>query len=200
MIWLLLALAQAGDRCTYTYTVWDTRQNASVPAEPVDKPKSELAEHERGLLGCTPCSQDQRERTLSNGLTFQACHVIADEVHEALEAALERGLPIESVSGYRPVMSKGPIDAEGRRTQLSRHAFGVAIDVNRDQNGLYGDCPRFGPHCSLLQGGPWRPESDPRSLSEGHPVVTALEAAGLKWGGRIEGQQKDFMHFSPDGT
>ena len=197
-LWLGLALAQ--DRCTYSYTVWDTRQIASIPASPVDKPRSALTDAERGPMGCTPCSEDQRERSLSNGLTFQVCRTIADSVTAALEEALAAGVPIESVSGYRPIMSKGELDDQGRRTQLSRHAFGVALDINRDQNGLYGNCAHFGPDCTLLQGGPWRPGADPRSLSEGHPVVAALEAAGLRWGGRIEGSQKDFMHFSPDGT
>jgi len=39
----------------------------------------------------------------------------------------------------------------------------------------------------------------PTGLGETSPAVIDLGKAGFLWGGRIEGRQKDFMHFSPTG-
>lgn len=196
----LLASAAAQDACTYQLSVWDTGTRKSISTPRVDKPKSALEPHERGPMGCTPCEQDQTEITLSNGVSFQACVAIASSARTALEEALLRGAVIETVSGYRPVVSRGPVDQDGRRTVLSNHAFGAAIDINAEHNGLYANCVAFGPECTLLRGGPWKPAEDPLSLREDSPVTQALRDAGLAWGGQLEGQQKDFMHFSADGS
>lgn len=192
--------AEPSERCTYRPLVWSTAEGRSLPAAPVDEPRSALEPGEMGPLGCTPCAEDQREVTLSNGLAFALCHRIAEPVRRALEGALREGAILESVQGYRPIRSRGPIDGEGRRTVLSHHAYGVALDVNRAHNGLYGDCVAWGPSCRLLQGGRWRPGEDALSLHPDHPVVRALRDVGLQWGGAIAGRQKDYMHFSPDGT
>ena len=145
---LLLGLALGQDRCTYRYTVWDTNRNTSVEAPPVDKPYDQLTANERGPMGCTPCTEDQRTVALANGLELTACHALIERAAKALDRAIEAGAEVVSVSGYRPVMSKGPVDREGRRTELSRHAFGLAIDVNREHNGLYGNCPSWGRGCT----------------------------------------------------
>ena len=85
LLLILAALSNAGDRCTYTFSVWDTRAGRTVEAAPVDKPRSELGPHEQGPLGCTPCTEDQRSITLSNGLSLEVCHAVADRVRTALE-------------------------------------------------------------------------------------------------------------------
>lgn len=95
-------------------------------------------------------------------------------------------------------MTKGDVDALGHRTRFSNHSFGIAIDINEQQNGLYDRCIRFGPACRLRRGGVWNPDQA-GSLTRDSPVVKALGQIGLKWGGAIEGRQKDFMHFSPSG-
>jgi D-alanyl-D-alanine carboxypeptidase-like protein len=95
-------------------------------------------------------------------------------------------------------VSRGPADKDGNRTQLSNHSYGVAIDVNEMQNGLYDHCVVWGAGCRLIKGGPYRPREAGSIVAES-PLVAALEAVGLKWGGRIAGRQKDFMHFSPTG-
>jgi len=201
-IWFLLAVALAAepsDRCTYHHSVWSTEEGRALPAPPTDKPRSALEPHEVGPLGCTPCEQDQREVALSNGLTLTLCRRIAEPVRRALEGALREGAQLETVQGYRPVLSRGPIDEAGRRTAFSRHGYGIALDVNREHNGLYDDCVAWSPSCRLLQGGRWQPDEDPLSLHTEHPMVQALREVGMQWGGSIAGKQKDFMHFSPDG-
>ena len=95
-------------------------------------------------------------------------------------------------------MTKGNIDSLGNRTQFSNHSFGVAIDINEEQNGLYDHCVSFGPACRLRRGGIWKPDQV-GSLTPDSPIVEGLKGMGLKWGGQIEGDQKDFMHFSPSG-
>jgi len=85
-----------------------------------------------------------------------------------------------------------------RRTQYSYHSFGVAIDINAEQNGLYGNCVTFSDACQLRRGGPWRP-GRPGTITLGDPIYDGLTDIGLRWGGEIAGRQKDFMHFSLTG-
>jgi hypothetical protein len=191
--------AEPSDRCTYQHSVWSTVEDRALSAPPTDKPRTALESGEIGPLGCTPCEQDQREVALSNGLTVTLCHRVAEPVRRALERALQEGVRLETLQGYRPVLSRGPLDSAGRRTAFSRHGFGLALDVNREHNGLYDDCVVWSPSCRLLQGGHWQSGEDPLSLHADHAVVRALREIGLRWGGEIDGKQKDFMHFSPDG-
>ena len=164
----------------------------------VRKPRSELTREEQGPLGCTPCREDQTELALSNGLRFSACVHVAAKVKAALDRAIAHGQEILTVVGYRPQMSRGPVDAQGNRTELSNHSFGVAVDVNEEQNGLYDACLTWSPACRLRKGGPYRPGSR-GSIAPDGPLVAEMQAIGFEWGGRIAGRQKDFMHFSPTG-
>ncbi len=185
-------------QCHYTYSVWNVKAKASKAHHAVAKPYAQLAAKEKGPLGCTPCEEDQADVQLSNGLQFRACRLVSDRIHDALEAALSRGQKIVSVVGYRAQMSKGPADQSGNRTELSNHAFGVAVDVNEGYNGLYNDCVAWSPQCVLGKGGPYQPGSE-LSLTEGSPLVQEMKKVGYDWGGKIAGRQKDFMHFSPSG-
>ncbi len=83
--------------------------------------------------------------------------------------------------------------------EFSNHSYGIAIDINTDHNGLYGNCVEFGPQCQLIRGSLWRPGVDPYSLQLNGLVVKKLKEIGFKWGGEIKGKQKDFMHFSLSG-
>lgn len=186
-------------QCSYTYTVWNVKARKSLIRRKVSKAYSELTPAEKGPLGCTPCVEDQVEVALSNGLKFQVCKKAAEPVKKALEAALSKGQKIVSVVGYRAQMSKGDVDKDGNRTVLSNHAFGTAVDLNEEHNGLYENCIAWGPKCRLRKGGRYRPGTDPLSLTEESPAMAEMKAAGFEWGGKIEGRQKDFMHFSPTG-
>lgn len=193
-----LAVEPSDARCTYEATVWNTRLRRTVRTKKVEKPRSALTAAETGPFGCTPCREDQREVRLSNGLSFSACARVADRFKAALEGALAEGARLETVVGYRAQFSKGEPNAEGERTELSNHAFGVALDVNEGSNGLYDRCLKWSPDCRLIKAGPWR-ESDPLSHTPDHAVVRRLKSEGFSWGGEIAGRQKDFMHFSPTG-
>ena len=157
---------------------------------------SELTPEEIDEWGCTPCIEDQVSVTLSNGVSFQMCSRLAEPVRQALETVLERGLPIETVVGYRPSMSKGPVDERQNRTQLSHHAFGSALDINEAHNGLYTNCIRWSPSCRLIRGGHrqagtafphQRPPRRPRN--DGHWFCGEAKSKA----------SKDMMHFSKSG-
>ncbi|MCX5796667.1 MAG: M15 family metallopeptidase [Elusimicrobia bacterium] len=198
---LLLAVcarAEEPAQCHYAYSVWNVKAKASKAHRTVAKPYAQLTAKEKGPLGCTPCEEDQVAVKLPNGLELRACRLVADKIHDALEAALSRGQKIVSVVGYRAQMSKGPADKSGNRTELSNHAFGVAVDLNEDYNGLYNSCFSWSPKCVLGKGGKYRPGSE-LSLTEQSPAVQEMKKIGYDWGGKIEGRQKDFMHFSPTG-
>jgi len=185
-------------QCHYIYTVWNVKAKRSLARRSVAKPYSQLTEDEKGPFGCTPCEEDQTEVMLSDGLRFKACREVAAQVREALENSLSEGQRIVSIVGYRPQMSKGPVDKHGDRTQLSNHSFGAAVDLNEEYNGLYNNCTAWGRICVLAKGGPYRPEHE-LSLKESSPAVKHMKKAGFEWGGKIKGRQKDFMHFSPTG-
>ena len=199
LLWTACAAAEEPAQCRYTYSIWNVKAKASKAHRIVAKPYAQLTAKEKGPLGCTPCEEDQVPVQLSNGLRLRACRLVSDQIHGALEAALARGQKIVSVVGYRAQMSKGAADKNGDRTELSNHAFGVAVDVNEDSNGLYNECILWSPKCVLGKGGKYEPGSE-LSLTEKSPVVGEMKKIGYDWGGKIAGRQKDFMHFSPSGT
>ena len=67
------------------------------------------------------------------------------------------------------------------------HPFGVAIDINPDQNpmpGSYGSMANY------------KPGVDARSMDNNHPIVKIIrDKYGWAWGGDFSGT-KDYMHFS----
>lgn len=73
--------------------------------------------------------------------------------------------------------------------KLSNHAYGLAIDLNPQQNPV------------IIEGHVTEPangEYDPTQLGtlyEGHPIVEFLKARGWEWGGDWE-QKKDYQHFA----
>lgn len=192
--------AQADDSsCTYTTYKWNTHLRRAVDHRVVQHPHAEMQAAEiDAATGCTVCEEDQVEIRLPGIDAFRVCRTLAPEIRKALLAVMNEGPAISSVVGYRVGMTKGAADADGNRTQFSNHSFGVAIDINERQNGLYDHCATFGQACRLIRGGTWSPDRA-GSLTVDSPVVRALKGIGLRWGGEIEGNQKDFMHFSPSG-
>lgn len=182
--------------CHYNFTVWNTRTRSSEGPYLVKKWKKDLSETEKGPYGCTICEEDQVEMSLPNGIKFTACKKVA---HIFADILSSKDFPVVTILGYRPSKSRGPVDSQGKRTIFSSHAFGVSADINEDYNGLYSNCIQWGPECVLIKGGPYLPGLEARSLTDKASIVTRFEGAGFFWGGLIAGQQKDFMHFSPDG-
>lgn len=197
-------LALAAERltpwtCTYDVQTWNVALQRSVNSQRVVHPYPALSTEEIDpVTGCTVCSEDQEIIDIPPLAPFAVCYKLAAQVHHVLTALVRQGQPLFRVDGYRVIRSRGPLDGTGNRTVFSHHAYGAALDINAEQNGLYDQCPRFGPGCRLLRGGAWRPGT-PGTLEKDGMIVKALLETGFHWGGEIEGNYKDFMHFSVTG-
>lgn len=198
LILTFFASAEASSLCRYSFTRWNAQSRSAEGPFKVQKLKSELTKTEMGIEGCSVCEEDQEEVTLSNGVRFKACKKMAMKFRTALERTISSGKKIVSVTGYRPSISKGALNSSGHRTEFSRHAFGVAVDVNEEFNGLYDQCIKWGPSCRLIKGGKYS-VTHPLSIAPDSVFVRHFRDEGFLWGGEIGGYQKDFMHFSPDG-
>lgn len=189
------ATAQGSETCTYTDWAWHSAEGRAVDYQSVRTDRAALTPSQRHPdLPCSICSEDQVEINLSSGDSVKVCHILAPAINAALEEALDAGFPLHTITGYRVGRTRGPLNARGLRTEYSNHSFGLAIDVNAESNGLYDRCVDWGPDCRLRRRGSWQP-NDPRSVTPDSPAYRALTDAGLKWGGELEGRQKDFMHF-----
>jgi len=87
-----------------------------------------------------------------------------------------------SMFNYRTYVSK----SDGLR-KISRHAFGVAIDINPFWNPDMQDGVAY-------PGGAVYDPSHPGTLFAGSPVVLFLKSRGWIWGGDWESHQ-DYQHF-----
>ena len=192
-------VAMASGICTYETWDWDTVQRQAVNHRRVTKAKSALTSEERGPYeGCTVCLEDQALIRIGRLPPIQVCKTLKDRMARAIEKAVSEGFPIETVIGYRVGKSRGPVNAAGLRTQFSNHSYGTAIDFNAEKNGLYDNCLSFGGGCRLIRGGEYR-VGEPGVIDRRSSLYKAMLKEGFKWGGEINGKQKDFMHFSLDG-
>jgi len=198
LFFLLPLFVLASEHCEYSYTVWNTQMRKAEGPFKVNKPYSSLGPQEKGPFGCTPCEQDQQEIVLKSGLKVKICRHLASAMEKNLNEILKSGFRITSLTGYRTSISKGSPDSAGRRTKFSHHAFGAAIDINEEFNGLYDHCLTWGPGCRLIKGGRYIP-GGPGSISPQSSVISIMNSSKFQWGGSISGLQKDFMHFSSDG-
>ena len=195
----LPARAGGSEMCTYTDWTWSSTERRPVDIREVEKPYDALREDERdSVTGCSLCREDQVEIVLDGVKPFHICRKVAGDIRAALNQAKADGFQFETITGYRVGRSKGVLDANGRRTQYSNHSFGLAIDINAEKNGLYDRCAEFSDDCRLLRGGAWQP-GEPGGITSDTPLYQAMIAMGWQWGGILEGNQKDFMHFSPRG-
>ena len=80
-------------------------------------------------------------------------------------------------------------------TTWSRHAFGMAIDLNPVENPYV-----FGSRVSPRNGRPYADRSDLRAgmIERGDAVWRAFRSIGWEWGGSWR-SAKDYQHFSSDG-
>jgi hypothetical protein len=192
-------LANPSQSCHYSTYKWNVNLRKAVEAKRVDKLKSELSADEIDpVSGCSLCEEDQTTIQIKNLREFKVCKKYADVIKQTLTQLMEQGQPVRDVVGYRVGMTRGDVDAQGNRTQFSNHSFGIAIDINTDQNGLYDNCMQWNSKCRLIKGGPWNP-ANPESWTKDSLTVKLFKQQGFLWGGEIKGQQKDFMHFSPTG-
>lgn len=185
-------------QCTYTTYQWNVRERKAVGYRKVVKPYNELTADEKDASGCTVCDEDQVILTYPGLHPFKVCKFIAPQIRAIIEKLQSRHAPLLDVVGYRVGMTRGNINQAGNRTGFSNHSFGVALDINTGQNGLYENCVSINPSCRLIKGGKWNPKQE-FSLTKDSVIVQEFKRNGFLWGGEIAGQQKDFMHFSPTG-
>lgn len=191
------AIAQT---CHYQDWRWNVAQKRAVQHRTVVKDYSQLSPEELDKQsGCSVCAEDQETIRIDGIPEFSVCRKYASTIRNSIITLIRQGEKISTVIGYRVGRTRGDVDAEGNRSGFSNHSFGIAIDINTEHNGLYENCFQFGPPCRLLRGGPWLPASDPFSLQPYGAIVTMFKESGFKWGGEIQGKQKDFMHFSLTG-
>ncbi len=191
--------AAASPHCTYSTYKWNVNLRKTVEPRVVSKLMSELSDAEKDReTGCTVCEEDQVELAFPGLRPFKVCKLLAPKVEKIITDLQRQHAPLKDVVGYRVGMTRGNPDATGNRTGFSNHSFGVALDINTAQNGLYENCMRFNPACRLIKGGAWSPANE-LSLTGGSLIVRTFKQNGFKWGGEISGVQKDFMHFSPTG-
>ena len=195
-----LEIAAAEPRtCTYSTYKWNVELRKAVDYRQVKHSYQQLSDDEIDrATGCTVCEEDQINIYVADLHPVKLCKKYANHIESLLSQLHSEGEVITKLVGYRVGMTRGDVDESGNRTQFSNHSFGIALDVNDEQNGLYGNCLEFGAQCELRKGGRWEP-GFPGALTYYSPVVLELKNIGLKWGGEIQGWQKDFMHFSPSG-
>lgn len=76
----------------------------------------------------------------------------------------------------------------GNRQSTSHHSYGVACDINANENYMI----RNG---RVIAGSFWKPGENPYSIEPNGPVVQAFNKYGWVWGGNWS-SSKDYMHFS----
>jgi hypothetical protein len=199
LVVILFAQASKANLCHYQTWEWDTINQKSVGHRQVSKQKSQMTSEEKGKVpGCSVCEEDQAELRIKGLPVIKICRIFHDKIRRAIDEARAQGFPIRSVIGYRVGKSKGAIDSRGMRTEFSNHSYGTAIDFNAEKNGLYENCFIFNAKCKLIRGGNYRP-GEPAAITPESGIYQSMREAGFRWGGEIQGKQKDFMHFSLDG-
>ena len=160
---------------------WNVVQQRAVQQKRVVKDYAMLSADELDeQSGCSVCAEDQQTIRIDGIPEFAVCKRYAPAVRDALASLVQQGQKINSVIAYRVGRTRGEIDAQGNRTGFSNHSYGIAIDINTNHNGLYGNCIQFGAQCQLMRGGPWRPGDDPYSLQQDSPIVSRFKAIGFK--------------------
>ncbi len=196
---ILCGTAMAEPLCSYSTYKWNARARKTVEPRKIIKPYGQLTALEKDSeTGCTVCEEDQIELVFPRLRPFKVCKLLAPAVEKAIAELQRQNAPLQDVVGYRVGMTRGDTDSAGNRTSFSNHSFGVALDINTDQNGLYENCFKVTSACRLIKGGRWDPKQE-ASLTADSLIVRVFRQNGFKWGGEIAGQQKDFMHFSPTG-
>ena len=113
--------------------------------------------------------------------------VVAD-VQEVFQAAQNAGFKIYEAYGYNyREMNNG---GSGR---LSHHSYGIAIDINVDENYSHRGS-------TVYAGSFWDPARSEFSIPRGGVLYNAFIAKGWKWGGDWSGNYQDYMHFSFTGN
>ncbi len=77
-----------------------------------------------------------------------------------------------------------------RSSTTSEHRWGLAIDINSDENYMI---KKDG---TVVAGSFWKPGENPYSIKPTGDVVNAFKSHGFSWGGDAWPMSNDYMHFS----
>ncbi len=204
----LLAPPAPAATCTYRTYSWDVKLRKGVDHKEVAKPRAEVTDDEKDPDDprCTVCSEDQALVEVPGVKPFRVCAAYADKVKAALLEAKKGGFALQTVVGYRVGRTRGAV-RDGKRTEWSNHSFGTAVDINSAHNGMYTRCKLKRPAevagdiegCRKVMGGRWNPKKGAVTVYRGGLVHAAFAKIPWRWGGDLDGQLKDFMHFSITG-
>ena len=112
---------------------------------------------------------------------------LAADVQKALQKAQDQGFKVYSATGYSyRVMNNG---GSGK---LSHHSYGVAIDINVNENYSHRGS-------TVYAGSFWDPSKSEFSIPRNGALVNAFREIGWSWGGNWSGNYQDYMHFSYTG-
>ena len=117
-------------------------------------------------------------------------------VHKALVKDIQDVFQIAQNGGFK-IYQAGAYSFRsmnnGGSGRLSHHSYGVAIDINVDENYSH----RGG---KVYAGKFWDPSRSEYSIPKDGILVQAFKAKGWKWGGDWSGNYQDYMHFSFTGN
>lgn len=113
-------------------------------------------------------------------------------VHKAVAEDVKTIFKEIQVSGFR-IKSVGAYSwrSAAASTSRSHHSYGVAIDINPNENYMIKNG-------KIVSGSFWKPGGNEFSITPNGPVVQAFARRGWKWGGNWK-SSKDYMHFSLTG-
>ena len=109
------------------------------------------------------------------------------DVQRVFQEAQDKGFKIYSAGGYSFRKMNN-----GGSGSLSHHSYGVAIDINVNENYSHRGS-------TVYAGSFWNPAKSEFSIPRDGVLVRAFAAIGWSWGGNWSGNYQDYMHFSYTG-
>lgn len=204
--------AATSNKCSFKESRWNKQTGSSEIFRTVkNESYTEIIASDPNYVSkidprCSVCEEDQVNIDI-NGQSTKICWAYAEQVTKILNEATNNGYQIKTLVGYRPLRSAGDTDEQGFYIGVGGHFYGMAIDINSSDNGLYNNCKSWdytnkpkGPlpnTCTLSAGGAWNPITKPNSsIYPGSFIHGAFISSGWKWGGTDMGSQRDMMDFS----
>lgn len=129
------------------------------------------------------------------GTTTVTVHkAIAQDVVAALTAAQNEGFKVYEIGGYRTFGSDGAGKVSDVGLNYSQHCYGLAVDLNVNEN-----CYQKPPGSACTVGSLYAPGSNEYSITTSGALYQSFINNGWGWGGEWN-SLRDYMHFSFFGT
>ena len=113
---------------------------------------------------------------------------LAKDVQDVFQTAQNGGFRIYEAAGYSFRRMNN-----GGSGKLSHHSYGVAIDINVNENYSHRGS-------TIYAGSFWNPTKSKYSIPKGGVLEKAFASKGWSWGGNWSGNYQDYMHFSFTGN